>query len=61
MTGQRAIIEQAKKGEDIELWGDPDCKRDVFYVKDCTQILEKMLTGNGESGTYNIGNNMPVT
>lgn len=60
-TGQRAIIEQAKKGEDIELWGNPDCKRDVFYVKDCTQIIEKMMTANGESGTYNIGNNMPVT
>ncbi len=60
-TGQRAIIEQAKNGEDIELWGDPACKRDVFYVKDCTQIVEKMLTGNGKSGTYNIGNNMPVT
>lgn len=60
-TGQRAIIEQAKKGEDIVLWGNPECKRDVFYIKDCTQILEKMLTGNGESGTYNIGNNMPVT
>lgn len=60
-TGQRAIIEQAKKGEDIELWGDPECKRDVFYVKDCTQIIEKCLSANGESGTYNIGNNMPVT
>ncbi len=60
-TGQRAIIEQAKKGEDIELWGNPECKRDVFYVKDCTQIIEKMMTANGESGTYNIGNNMPVT
>lgn len=59
--GQRAIIEQAKRGEDIELWGNPECKRDVFYVKDCTQIIEKMLTANGESGTYNIGNNMPVT
>lgn len=60
-TGQRAIIEQAKKGEDIELWGNPECKRDVFYVKDCTQIIEKMLTADGENGTYNIGNNMPVT
>ena len=60
--GQRdPEMHQAKKGEDIELWGDPECKRDVFYVKDCTQIVEKMLTGNGESGTYNIGNNMPVT
>lgn len=60
-TGQRAIIEQAKKGEDIELWGNPDCKRDVFYVKDCVQIIEKMLSGNGECGVYNVGNNMPVT
>ena len=60
-TGQRAIIEQAKRGEDIELWGNPEAARDVFYVKDCTQIIEKMMTANGESGTYNIGNNMPVT
>jgi len=54
-TGQRAIIEQAKKGEDIELWGSPDAARDVFYVKDCTQIIEKCLSANGESGTYNVG------
>ncbi len=60
-TGQRAIIEQAKKGENIELWGNPDCKRDVFYVKDCVQIIEKMLSANGECGVYNVGNNMPVT
>jgi len=60
-TGQRAIIEQAKKGEDIELWGNPDCKRDVFYVKDCTQIIEKMISADGESGIYNVGNYMPVT
>ena len=53
--GQRAIIEQAKKGEDIELWGNPDAARDVFYVKDCTQIIEKCLSANGESGTYNVG------
>ena len=54
-TGQRAIIEQAKKGEDIELWGSPDAARDVFYVKDCTQIIEKCFSANGESGTYNVG------
>ncbi len=59
--GQRAIIEQAKKGEDIELWGSPDCSRDVFYVKDCCQIIEKTMSSDGESGIYNVGNNMPVT
>ncbi len=54
-TGQRAIIEEAKKGDDIELWGNPTAARDVFYVKDCTQIIEKCLSSNGESGTYNVG------
>ena len=54
-TGQRAIIEQARKGEDIELWGNPEAARDVFYVKDCTQIIEKCLSANGESGIYNVG------
>lgn len=53
--GAWRIIEQAKEGEDIELWGDPECARDVFYVKDCIQIIEKTLSANGESGLYNVG------
>lgn len=60
-TGQRAIIEQAKKSEDIELWGNPECSRDVFYVKDCTQIIEKTLSSNGVSGTYNVGSGKAVS
>ena len=60
-TGQRAIIEQAKKGEDIELWGSPECARDVFYVKDCTQIIEKCLSSDGACGTYNVGTGKAVT
>lgn len=60
-TGQRAIIEQAKRSEDIELWGNPDCARDVFYVKDCTQIIEKTLSSNGVSGVYNVGTGKAVT
>ena len=60
-TGQRAIIEQAKRGEDIELWGNPEAARDVFYVKDCTQIIEKCLSANGESGIYNVGTGWVVT
>ena len=54
-TGQRAIIEEARKGADIELWGSPQAARDVFYVKDCTQIIEKCFSANGESGIYNVG------
>ena len=60
-TGQRAIIEQAKRGEDIELWGNPESARDVFYVKDCTQIIEKTFSAEGDSGTYNVGTGWTVT
>lgn len=60
-TGQRAIIEQAKRGEDIELWGNPECARDVFYVKDCTQIIEKIMSSDGKSGIYNVGTGKTVT
>lgn len=60
-TGQRAIIEQAKRGEPIELWGDPECARDVFYVKDCTQIVEKAFSVQQGSGLYNVGTGRVVT
>lgn len=60
-TGQRAIIEQARRGEEIELWGNPKAARDVFYVKDCTQIIEKCLSADGESGTYNVGTGKVVS
>ena len=60
-TGQRAIIEQAKRGEDIELWGNPEAARDVFYVKDCVQIIEKCFTADGASGLYNVGTGWTVT
>lgn len=60
-TGQRAIIEEAKRGDDIELWGDPDAARDVFYVKDCVQIIEKCLSSEGASGTYNVGTGWVVS
>ena len=60
-TGQRAIIEQVRRGEEIELWGNPKAARDVFYVKDCTQIIEKCLSADGESGTYNVGTGKVVS
>lgn len=60
-TGQRAIIEEAKRGADIELWGNPDAARDVFYVKDCVQIIEKCLSSDGASGVYNVGTGEVVT
>ena len=51
----RLMIERAKKGEPLEIWGDPGAMRDMVYVKDCVQIIEKSLTAPVEGGIYNVG------
>jgi UDP-glucose 4-epimerase len=38
------IIDEAERGEDIELWGSAGRLRDMVYVKDCCQIIEKCIT-----------------
>ncbi len=51
----RLLIELAKKGRPIELWGNPNLQRDIVYVKDCVQIIVKSLSAEGHGGLYNVG------
>jgi UDP-glucose 4-epimerase len=51
----RLLIERAKQGLPIELWGNPELQRDIVYVKDCAQIIEKSMSSNVEGGMYNVG------
>ena len=51
----RLLIERAKQGLPIELWGNADLQRDIVYVKDCVQIIEKSLSANVDGGMYNVG------
>ena len=53
--GARLIIQQAINGEDIELWGNPKRVRDMVYVKDCIQIIEKSLSVDSNGGIFNVG------
>lgn len=55
------MIEQAKKGESIELWGDPSYSKDMVYVDDCAQMLCKAVEVDREEGFYNVGTGVPVT
>ena len=55
------IIDQAIKGENIELWGSPSRRRDMVYVKDCVQIIEKCLSAESNGGTYNVGTGIGTT
>ncbi|MBQ6486473.1 NAD(P)-dependent oxidoreductase [Candidatus Saccharibacteria bacterium] len=55
LISYRYIIQKAMKGEDIELWGNPDLGKDVVYVKDLCQMIFKAMFTDIEEGTYNAG------
>lgn len=58
----RLIIHKAMHGEPIEIWGDPTKVKDIVYVKDCCQIIEKCISvENAESGNYNVGTGVGVS
>lgn len=54
-SGFRLLIDKALKGEDIEVFGDPNRVKDMVYVKDLCQMFHKAIYTNKTKGTYNVG------
>ena len=59
--GWRILLEQAIKGEDIYVWGDPTRKKDMVYVKDLCQEFYKACFVDRDYGFYNIGTGVGTT
>lgn len=57
----RLIMEKAKKGEDIEVWGDPKRSKEMVYVKDVAQLVSQCIEDKEHSGVYNVGSLHQVT
>lgn len=57
----RYMIDQASRGADIEMWGNPDAFKDILYVKDLCQMMYKALFANVFGGTYNAGTGIKTT
>lgn len=57
----RLIIEKARKGEDIEVWGDPTRSKEMVYVKDVARLIEQCIENNDACGIYNVGSKHQVT
>lgn len=55
------MIEKAKKGEPLEIWGDPNYSTDMVHVYDFSQEVCKAIETKREEGFYNIGTGKPVT
>ena len=59
--GYRILIDKARAGETIEIWGDKYRKKDMVYVKDFCQMLYKAIFVDRESGYYNVGTGVGTT
>ena len=55
LVSDRFLIYKAMKGEDLEIWGDPNRLLETCCVYDFLQIVEKALTATVDGGIYNIG------
>lgn len=53
--GYRVLIDNAINGKPIEVWGDPNRKKDMVYVKDFCQMLYKAVISDRNFGYYNVG------
>lgn len=53
--GYRLLIDKARNGEPIEVWGDSSRVKDMVYVKDFCQMLYKAIFVDRTCGYYNVG------
>jgi UDP-glucose 4-epimerase len=49
------IIKQAILGKPLEIWGDPQMKRDYVHVQNLLYLLEKSLEVNFRNEVFNVG------
>lgn len=48
------FFEKALKGEDIEVWGNQEIKRDHVYIKDVLSAIEAAVVSEKAKGVYNV-------
>lgn len=59
--GLCVLIDKAIHSEPIEIWGDPNYKKDMVYIADYCQMLCKAITASCNGGIFNVGTGNPVT
>ena len=51
----RKIIDDAIEGKPLEIWGNPNREKDMFYVKDLCRLLDMAVDSCISLGFYNAG------
>ena len=55
------FLKKAMNGEPIEIWGNPNKSKDIVYIKDFIQLVEKAILSETAQGIYNVGTGVPTT
>ena len=55
------IIRKALDGEDLEIWGDPNLKRDYVHINNLINLIELCYSSKLKRGTFNVGTGEAVT
>jgi len=61
LNGFGTFLLKAMKGENIEVWGDPNKGRDVVYVKDLVQMIIGAIKSDKAQGLYCVGTGIKTT
>jgi UDP-glucose 4-epimerase len=51
----RTMLEHARAGTALEIWGDGENIRDFIYIDDIVEACMRFIGLPGDSGTYNLG------
>jgi UDP-glucose 4-epimerase len=51
----RTILEHARVGSPLEIWGDGENVRDFIYIDDIVEACTRFINLPEDSGTYNLG------
>lgn len=55
MMPYRMLMSRAMESLDIEVWGDSTGSKEMVYIKDLTQLIQKCLEKDAPGGMYNVG------
>lgn len=59
--GFRYIIEEAIKGNTLQIWGDPKSEKEMVYVLDFVHMVECCIRTDHQGGVYNVGSGFSIS
>jgi UDP-glucose 4-epimerase len=57
----RTMLEHARAGTPLEIWGDGENVRDFIYIDDIVEACARFIKLAEDSGTYNLGSSVGVS